>query len=314
MLTKEYEPIFDRTQAAEADGQRRPLPKWVWPWQIEAAGFTADPSARIDRRVYIERTCEIGSEVRIAHGCLLQDGAKVGARAEVQPYVRLGDRCQVGEGCELGRGALLLDEVTIGNYVEIGPMAVLSEKVRIGSHSSVRAKVRIGPNTVIGERCSLLEGATVGAGCTIGDAVRISTGAYLGDGVRLAENVFVGNGASIHNGAEVGEKVRIGAGVSVAPEVKLDPLTSWSVSPFHIRGSDGPVYVCGPGMVVAAGHRLNIGHWLESAEVVFRQAFNNKSKLVREYRAYIELAGYWMELHGYLRWPEASQGTMKGGG
>ncbi len=111
----EGEGINDRVQlaAAEAELRRRTNERWL------RAGVTlVDPAS-----TYLDATVELGADVTIFPGTILQGATVVGAGAEIGPHTRLVD-CIVGERATVeqsnGRDA------QVGAGARVGPFAVLA--------------------------------------------------------------------------------------------------------------------------------------------------------------------------------------------
>jgi bifunctional UDP-N-acetylglucosamine pyrophosphorylase/glucosamine-1-phosphate N-acetyltransferase len=111
----EGEGINDRLQlaAAEAELRRRTNERWL------RAGVTlVDPAS-----TYLDTTVQLGSDVTLFPGTILQGSTVVGAGSEIGPNTRLVD-CVVGPGVvvEQSNGR----DAEIGADSKVGPFAVLS--------------------------------------------------------------------------------------------------------------------------------------------------------------------------------------------
>ena len=111
----EGEGINDRVQlaAAEAELRRRTNERWL------RAGVTlVDPA-----NTYLDATVQLGADVTLFPGTILQGATVVGAGAEIGPNTRLVD-CVVGAGAvvEQSNGR----DAEIGAHAKVGPFAVLA--------------------------------------------------------------------------------------------------------------------------------------------------------------------------------------------
>ncbi len=123
----EAEGINDRTQlaAAEAELRRRTNERWL------RAGVTlVDPAS-----TYLDSTVELGADVTIFPGTMLQGATVVGAGAEIGPDTRLVD-------CVVGAGAVV--EQSNGRDAEIGAGAV------VGPFAALRPGAAVAEGTVTG--------------------------------------------------------------------------------------------------------------------------------------------------------------------
>jgi bifunctional UDP-N-acetylglucosamine pyrophosphorylase/glucosamine-1-phosphate N-acetyltransferase len=115
---QEAEGINDRLQlaAAEAELRRRTNERWL------AEGVTmVDPSS-----TYLDATVELGPDVTLFPGTILQGSTRVGAGAEIGPHTRLVD-CMVGPGAVVeqsnGRDAEVGAEAHVGPFAHLAPGA-----------------------------------------------------------------------------------------------------------------------------------------------------------------------------------------------
>ena len=111
--------VNDRVElsSAEAELRRRINRRWM-----TAGVAMVDPE-----RTYIDAPVQLGADVTIFPGTMLQGHTVVGAGAHLGPDVRLVD-CVVGEGATLEKTVGF--DAEIGSHAVVGPFAVL----RPGSH------------------------------------------------------------------------------------------------------------------------------------------------------------------------------------
>ena len=120
--------VNDRAQLARAEAElrRRTTAHWL------AAGVTmVDPE-----RTYIDATVELGTDVTLFPGTMLQGATVVGSGAQIGPDTRLVD-------CMIGAGAVV--EQTAGRDAEVGPEAVVGPFVVLEPGAAVAADQRAGP-------------------------------------------------------------------------------------------------------------------------------------------------------------------------
>lgn len=118
----EAEGINDRMQlaAAEAELRRRTNESWL------RAGVTlVDPAS-----TYLDATVQLGPDVTIFPGTILQGETVIGAGAEIGPHTRLVD-CVVGPDAVVeqsnGRGARIGAGARVGPFAVLGPGSSLAE-------------------------------------------------------------------------------------------------------------------------------------------------------------------------------------------
>lgn len=118
----EAEGINDREQlaAAEAELRRRTNERWL------KAGVTlVDPA-----NTYLDATVQLGPDVTVFPGTILQGSTVIGAGAEIGPHTRLVD-CVVGPGAvvEQSNGR----DAEIGADAKVGPFAALAPGASIAA-------------------------------------------------------------------------------------------------------------------------------------------------------------------------------------
>lgn len=202
--------INDKRQLAETERlhQKRTAAEL-----LERGVTLADP-ARVD----VRGTLEVGRDVFIDVGVVIEGRVKLGDRVRIGPYCVLRDTtlgddtvvhshsslngAQTGAGCELGPfvrfrpGAVLADRVKAGNFVEI-------KNSEIDEGSKVNHLTYIG-DTTIGTNVNIGAGTVT---CNYDGANKhrtvIGSNAFIGSGVMLIAPVTVGEGATIGAGSAI---------------------------------------------------------------------------------------------------------------
>jgi bifunctional UDP-N-acetylglucosamine pyrophosphorylase / glucosamine-1-phosphate N-acetyltransferase len=159
---------------------------------VQILGNTRIGSACRVRSYSVIRNTNIGDEVEILPGCMIDD-SKIETRATIGPYSRLRPGSQIGEAAK------------VGNFVE-------TKKIRLGKGSKANHLTYLG-DAEIGE------GVNIGAG-TI-------TCNY--DGVHkhktvIEDGVFVGSDATLVAPVRVGKGAYIGAASCITDDVPEDSL------------------------------------------------------------------------------------------
>jgi bifunctional UDP-N-acetylglucosamine pyrophosphorylase/glucosamine-1-phosphate N-acetyltransferase len=118
--------VNDRAQLAVAEAELRDRTNERW---MRRGVTMLDPE-----RTYIDATVDLGTDVTIFPGTLLQGATRIGDHAEIGPDARLVD-CTVGEGAvveqTVGRQA------TIGDRAQVGPFAVLQPGANVAADAVV---------------------------------------------------------------------------------------------------------------------------------------------------------------------------------
>lgn len=108
-------PVDDRVQLADAEAELRRRTNRHW---LSRGVTMVDPN-----RTYLDATVELGTDVTIFPGTILQGTTTIGDGCELGPNVHL-DRCQVGENTRIAQTTGSL--TTIGSNCVVGPYAALS--------------------------------------------------------------------------------------------------------------------------------------------------------------------------------------------
>lgn len=105
-------PVDDRVQLADAEAELRRRTNRHW---LSRGVTMVDPD-----RTYLDATVELGTDVTIFPGTILQGTTVIGDGCELGPDVHL-DRCQVGENTRIAQTSASL--ATIGANCVVGPYA-----------------------------------------------------------------------------------------------------------------------------------------------------------------------------------------------
>ena len=206
---------------------------------LERGATLADP-ARIDVRGDVE----IGQDVSLDVGVVLQGTVRLGDGVSVGPYTVLSDcslgegtvvhahcvlehsdvgrRCQIGPFARLRPGNTLADDAKVGNFVEV-------KNSRIGRGSKVNHLSYVGDASV-GERVN------VGAGtitCNYDGAAKHRT--------TIGDDVFVGSGVMLVAPISIGDGATIGAGSTLSKDAPSGQLSLARSRQVTIEGWQRPV-------------------------------------------------------------------------
>ena len=125
--TMEAAGVNDRAQLAVAEAELRARTNMRW---LQRGVTMLDPAS-----TYIDATVELGTDVTLFPGTMLQGATVVGAGAQLGPDCRLVD-CVVAEGAVV--------EHTVGRQAEVGADA------RVGPFAALAPGSRVAPGTVTG--------------------------------------------------------------------------------------------------------------------------------------------------------------------
>jgi len=204
-------------------------PRTVVPGVHPAA--IVDPAARIDASAsvgagaVVEANVVVGARAVVGPGCVLLQGARVGADTRLVAKVTLCEGVEIAERCLLHPGVVIgadgfglapeegrwlkvpqIGSVRIGADVEIGANTtidrgaiedtLISEGVKLDNQIQIGHNVKIGAHTVIAG-CSGISGSTsIGARCMLAGMVGVAGHLTICDDVVLTGQTFVSS--SIH--------------------------------------------------------------------------------------------------------------------
>ncbi len=160
---------------------------------------------------------------------IIEDGAVVGADADIGPY------CIIGPNVTLGDGVRLLGHVAIDGYTSIGngsiihPFAAIGQSPQVLKLSSDNTKLIIGKNnlirehvtmhpgtkegrgqTVIGDNGMFMAGAHVAHDCIVGDYAIFANNATIGGHVVVEDYVNLGGLCAVHQFSRIGSYAFVG--------------------------------------------------------------------------------------------------------
>lgn len=162
------------------------------------------PSATIDPR------CELGEDVEIGPGVVIDGPVQLGPRCRIIAQAYLTGHTTIGEGCTIypfaAIGGAPQDRAYKGerSYIRIGPRCEFREGVTVHLGTAPESE------TVIGSDCMLMANSHVAHNCRIGDNTILVNGVLLAGHVRIGSRVTIGGAGVVHQFVEVGEYAMIG--------------------------------------------------------------------------------------------------------
>lgn len=187
-----------------------------------------DPPPAIHPTVSIGRGAEIGEEVSLAAGVVVEAGARIGARTRVGPGALIGGGARVGTDCRIGHGVSVLHDVRIGDR------AIIHPGVRIGTDGFGYAagpqgayKVpqvggcAIGDDVEIGANCTIDRGALDDT--TIGDRTKLDNLVHIAHNVRIGTDCMIVAQVGIAGSAEIGDGAQLGGQAGIVGHLSIGP-------------------------------------------------------------------------------------------
>lgn len=141
----------------------------------------------------ISQTAKIGRDVCIMPYAVVDDGAVIGDRTVVFPYVYIGKNAKIGADCELNPGAVIHENSILGDRVVLRAHAVIGGQGfgfstdKEGHHTHIRQLGR----AVISDDVEIGAGSAVDNGA-LNDTI-VHSGTKIDNLVHLGHNVEVGS-------------------------------------------------------------------------------------------------------------------------
>lgn len=170
------------------------------------------PTARIDP------TAQVGDDVSLGPGCLVEAAVRIGAGSILQAGVVVGRGSKIGQHCQIGSHVVIASDVQIGNEVIIQAGSVIgSDGFGYVRDGDVSYKIPHIGTVVLEDRVE------IGANCTIDRATfgetRIRQGAKLDNLIHVAHNVEIGENTVIAAQTGISGSTKIGRNVIIAGQV-----------------------------------------------------------------------------------------------
>jgi bifunctional UDP-N-acetylglucosamine pyrophosphorylase / glucosamine-1-phosphate N-acetyltransferase len=210
--------INDRVELASAE---RILRQRINERHMRAGVTLVDPAA-----TYIDIDVTIGSDTRIAPGCVLRGSTRIGANCQLGPGTTLEDS-RLGDGVVV-RGSWI-ESSDIGDGVDIGPYAHLRPGTRISPHVHIGNFVET-KNAVIGSGTAIGHVSYIGD-AELGERVNVGAGTITCnfDGrekhqTTVGDDVFIGSDSMLVAPVTLASGSRTGAGSVVTKDVAAGAL------------------------------------------------------------------------------------------
>ena len=163
--------------------------------------------------------CVIGHIVHL-EGCIIENGASIGAHSQLESNVTIGQNCSMGQHCHIYAGAVLgsdgfgyahesnawlkipqLGRVRLGNHVDVGANTtidrgalddtVIEDGVKLDNLIQVGHNCRIGAHTAIAACVAIAGSTNIGKHCKIGGAAMILGHLEIVDGVTVSPGSMI---------------------------------------------------------------------------------------------------------------------------
>jgi UDP-N-acetylglucosamine acyltransferase len=160
---------------------------------------------------------------------VVEDGARIGARARIGPFCIVGANVELGEDCELKGHVVVTGHTTIGARTKIFPFASIGHApqdlkyagepttLTVGSDCIIREGVTMNPGTpggtmqtIVGNGCFFLANAHVAHDCRVGNNVVLTNNVMLAGHCKIGDFAIIGGGAGLHQYVRIGPHAFVG--------------------------------------------------------------------------------------------------------
>jgi acetyltransferase-like isoleucine patch superfamily enzyme len=147
---------------------------------------------------------ELGPGTIVSTGAVVFAGTRVGARVILGDQTCVRERCEIGDDVVLGRGSLIENDTTVGALTKIQAHAYITAYSTLEENVFIAPCVATTNDNYMGRterRHELIKGPTIRRGARVGGA------AVLLPGIEVGEEAFVGAGAVVLRDVDPGTVV-----------------------------------------------------------------------------------------------------------
>jgi UDP-N-acetylglucosamine acyltransferase len=156
------------------------------------------------------------------------DFGKKATMATIHSTAVIEDGAVIGANAEIGPHAVILRGVTIGPNCRIHAGAVIGDLPQDLAFQPAESFVRIGADCVVREHVTIHRGTKPGTATVVGDGCYLMANSHLAHNVRLGKGVVVANGALLAGYVEVGDGAFISGNVVIHQFVRIGRLAMLS--------------------------------------------------------------------------------------
>ena len=99
---------------------------------------------------YIDRSSEIGENVRIGHFTSIHSDVKIGRNVRIEDGSRIYEGCAIGDGSIVGPNAVLRPFTRLGKHTIFGTLSCCEGHSSIGDYTTINAQCHITQHASIG--------------------------------------------------------------------------------------------------------------------------------------------------------------------
>lgn len=206
--------------------------------QVSASHFAPKLTPGISATAAVHPTASVHPTAYIGAFTVIEEGAQIGAHAEVRNHVVIGRNVRVGDSALIKSHAVIgeegfgIEQDAAGNNFRIPQLGsvVIGDHVEIGGFTTVCSGT-ISP-TVVDDYAKIDDHVHISHNCTIGRNAIITACAEVSGSVVLGERVWLGPNSSVIQGLTIGADALIGIGAVVVKSVPAKEV--WAGNPAKV--------------------------------------------------------------------------------
>jgi acetyltransferase-like isoleucine patch superfamily enzyme len=206
---------------------------------------------------FIAETATIGTNFRIGHFSIIEDGVVVGEN------VTIGNNVTIHCDSKIGSNVWIDHNAVVGKQPQVAAISTLKDK-------GILAPISIGDECVIGVGCILYAGTTIGNKVFIADGAQVREKCTVGDCVILGRSVTVENECTIGPYTKLQAHVYLCAWSEVGDHVFMAPMVATTNDNFLGRTKERFKYRKGP--IIQSGARIGGNAVLLPGKIVEKEA------------------------------------------
>lgn len=178
----------------------------------------------------------IDPSAHVAAHCVVEAGARIGARSVIGPGSMIGPGCTVGADCELVARVTLVARVRIGDRVRIHPGAVLGAAgFGLAMEDGRWINVPQLGGVVVGDDCEIGANTTIDRGAlgdtVIGEDVRLDNQIQIGHNAHIGAHTAMAGCSAVAGSARIGRYCLVGGGAGILGHLEVcDRVTITAMS------------------------------------------------------------------------------------
>ncbi|MGM0501826.1 MAG: UDP-3-O-(3-hydroxymyristoyl)glucosamine N-acyltransferase [Bacillota bacterium] len=205
---------------------------------------------KISEHAVISDEAEVGAEVSIHPGVIVEAGAEIGDRTILAPGVYIGKNVQVGQDSILYPNVVVEHDCQIGVEVEINSGAVIgSEGFGFEEEQGGYVKVPQFGNVVVEDQVEIGANVTIDRGATgstvVGRSTKIDNLVHIAHNVEIGPECLIIAQVGIAGSAKIGKKVTLAGKGGVVGHVTVGENTTLAANSVITHDIDADSFISG---------------------------------------------------------------------